>query len=485
MNAPQMINNYKVIKKLGEGKLVDVFLCFKDEEKSVLKVQKQLKSEIKMCDSTYAFIEEISAHKKARHPFIIEMIESFLWEDENHNFRWCIVLEYADGGDLYEKYYHPKRRIQEKQALNWIAQIALALDHLQKVGIKTYDIKPQNIVIVGEKSGGMAKIGDLRYIKEDYFGRSNVTHTNSSLYFPPEKQQNRDSPNLDIWSLGILFYELLTGGEHPFEIQPNSMDYLSRLPRLELRQNQLVRDNFKDLIKLMIEKDISKRLSVSQLLDQPLIVRKIDGFIFEMMFGEQITDIIIQQTGREQAIDQEKQPQEIVQLPNRNRFEEEKIYELIDRIKNDGHGKLADIVKDDKELMERLEKQKDMVHSVEWNASEEVKDREPFGQFLEGGVYYGQMKGRVRDGYGLLYCIDEYNDHSCMKASGSQGLLLKHSALILRIMNGTSMMVKWMLNTYSQELPTGVVKEEISLLDHLKKDFFMAMVSSDTALSNK
>ncbi|TNV79850.1 hypothetical protein FGO68_gene4227 [Halteria grandinella] len=362
-----MIQNYRVIMKIGEGKTVDVYLAIKDNKCVAIKVQKMLEDEIKMCYLSQAFIEEISALEKARHPFIIGLIESFLWEDENHNFRWCIVLENADGGDLYEKYWSPKRKVSEKQALNWAAQIILALHHLHMQGIKIYEIKPQNIVIVGENLGGIAKIGDLRHIKEDYFGRSNTKLASTSLYFAPEILQKRDSPLMDVWSLGILMYELLTGGEHPFEDNLNGKNYLTRLPRLDYRQNPSISPQFKELIQLMLEKDASKRISIEQLMKDPFIKRKIDVYIDEMIFGEQITAVLSGQITQDykEGAGQVVQPQ--AELPLKHQFEENKLAELIARIKEDGHQILADLIIKDEELLQRLKQNQDIGHTVEWN----------------------------------------------------------------------------------------------------------------------
>ncbi|TNV72681.1 hypothetical protein FGO68_gene6318 [Halteria grandinella] len=56
-------------------------------------------------------------------------------------------------------------------------------------------------------------------------------------------------------------------------------------------------------------------------------------------------------------------------------------------------------------MIERLQKHEDLSHAVEWNIFEGVKDRKPYGDFIEGGVYYGQMKSGKRDGSGFLYCF--------------------------------------------------------------------------------
>ncbi|TNV80013.1 hypothetical protein FGO68_gene6819 [Halteria grandinella] len=297
MEEHQIINNYRVIKKLGESKVVEVFLCIKDSQRYTLKVQKVQEDEVGMCEASQDFIKEISALEKGRHPFVIDMIESFQWEDENHKFRWCIVLEYADGGDLIEKYCHQKIKVLEKQALTSITQIILALEHLSKFGIKTFDVNPQSLVLVSENLGESVKIGNL-YIKiEDQSECCSKKSVYSSLYLAPENLLKGDSPLQSVWSLGVILYELLTGGEHPYENTSDSSNYLSRLSRLTLKSNPLINAALMDLLRLMLEKDASKRITISELLNQPLIAKQIDEYITEMTFGKQITEIITRQTG--------------------------------------------------------------------------------------------------------------------------------------------------------------------------------------------
>lgn len=88
-----------------------------------------------------------------------------------------------------------------------------------------------------------------------------------------------------LWSIGIIWYELLTGGEHPFETEFNG-GYLSRLPRLDYRQNPLISQEMKGLLKLLLEKKPSDRLSINELLCHKLVKEKIVCFIEHCFVNE-------------------------------------------------------------------------------------------------------------------------------------------------------------------------------------------------------
>ncbi|TNV80385.1 hypothetical protein FGO68_gene8933 [Halteria grandinella] len=79
----------------------------------------------------------------------------------------------------------------------------------------------------------------------------------------------------------------------------------------------------------------------------------------------------------------------------------------------------------DKQLIERLKQHEDMNHAVDWNVLEGIIDRDPEPDYQEGGVYYGQKKGGLIDGYGLMYCIDEFKDSNLFEGNWKLGTPIK------------------------------------------------------------
>jgi serine/threonine protein kinase len=105
-----------------------------------------------------------------RHPNIISFKESF--KADNHLY---IVMDFADGGDLYarlqqQRRYHPPQLLTENQVLDWFVQLCLALKHVHDRKILHRDLKSQNVFLT---SNGIVKLGD--------FGIAKVWRTPSPL----------------------------------------------------------------------------------------------------------------------------------------------------------------------------------------------------------------------------------------------------------------------------------------------------------------
>jgi len=129
------------------------------------------------------------------------------------------VIEYADGCDLRAKMLALNMPVPEKLMLIWFAQICLGLARMHELKNAHRDIKPDNILIVGDSFGGVAKIGDFGSVKKINFFDNQTFFVGTPKYFAPEKVDSNHNEKIDIWSLGIVLYELLTFGEHPIDYE--------------------------------------------------------------------------------------------------------------------------------------------------------------------------------------------------------------------------------------------------------------------------
>ncbi|TNV80332.1 hypothetical protein FGO68_gene16625 [Halteria grandinella] len=430
-----VIKHYRTIKKQGEGKHVTVYLAYDESHQRLctIKLQKVIDDEVKRCKSNQAFIEEISALKRTKHPFIIEMFDYFLWENEDKKLRWCIVMEHADGGNLYDNIIQKKEKVGEKIALNWLAQISLAFAHLTTAGLSNLSLSPHNIFLIGEKQRGTVKLGGLGYLQKDNSIASPERYMSDLVH---EQIEGISLQKMFLWSLGIIWYELQTGGEHPFETEFNG-GYLTRLPHLDYRPNPAISEEMKVLLKLLLQIKPSERISINELLCHQLIKLKIVGFIEHCFVNEQDIEVLISQTTElfqhnqppfemiNGQVEEEKQPQaQMIVQPLIQQFEEAKINELIQKIRQDGHGKLADILQHDHQLIQRLKDKQDLNHTVEWKHFEGVKERHGSPDLLPG-IYYGQCLEGMRDGYGLIYCLDDEGDPYLIECESNKGLPIK------------------------------------------------------------
>lgn len=203
----ETISHYKVIEKLGEGGMGEVFLA--EDTKLDRKVAlKFLPSHMSVQDDVKArFIQEAKAASALNHPNVCTIYD--ILEADGRIF---IVMEYVDGQTLRDK----RGPISEKQTLEIAAQIADGLAAAHEKGIVHRDIKSENIML---RKDGIPQIMDFGLAK--LRGVSRLTKEGSTLgtvgYMSPEQALGHEVDHRsDLFSLGVVIYELLTD-EMPFK----------------------------------------------------------------------------------------------------------------------------------------------------------------------------------------------------------------------------------------------------------------------------
>ena len=166
------------------------------------------------------FKKEGRAMAQLNHPNIVQVYEF----DDTSEGHFYLVIEYIDGADLHEV-LKERKTVDLEWASNAMSQVASALEYAHANGIVHRDIKPANIFLTND---GLIKIGDFGLAKFETTDIADKTSVamGTPLYAAPE-QYDIDGPidhRADIFSLGILFYELLTGlaprgkAENPSEL---------------------------------------------------------------------------------------------------------------------------------------------------------------------------------------------------------------------------------------------------------------------------
>ncbi|KAG7279098.1 hypothetical protein CRUP_004041 [Coryphaenoides rupestris] len=152
---------------------------------------------------------EYRIHKELDHPRIVRLYDYFSLDTDS----FCTVLEYCEGNDL-DFYLKQHKLMSEKEGRSIIMQIVNALKYLNEIRppIIHYDLKPGNILLVNGTACGEIKITD--------FG----------LYLPPEcfvvgKEPPKISSKVDVWSVGVIFYQCLYGRK-PFGHNQSQQDIL-------------------------------------------------------------------------------------------------------------------------------------------------------------------------------------------------------------------------------------------------------------------
>ena len=251
---------YKV-KKINTEEL----FAIKSLSKSILQKQKQLK---------YA-ISECKIMKQLNHPFIVPLYYTF--QTPKHLY---LVLELCPNGDLLGL-VEKKGKLDEAVAKFYLAEVILALEYLHGSGIIYRDLKPANVLIDSEFH---AKLADFGLAKEN-FNKKNpaMTMAGTPAYLPPEIVEKKGASfSSDIYGLGPLLYELLTG-KTPYYDEDLGL-LLQNIKTAKLLFPAYLSQHARDLITSVMNKDPSKRPQISQIKRHQLF-RKLD---WEALFYRRI-----------------------------------------------------------------------------------------------------------------------------------------------------------------------------------------------------
>jgi len=209
----QTISHYKILEKLGEGGMGVVYKA-QDTKLDRFVAIKFLPSHLSSnAENKARFLQEAKATAALNHPNILS-----IYENDEHDEHPFIVLEFIDGKTLkeYLAELNTGSGLPVKQAIEWTEKIALGLKVAHDKNIIHRDIKAENIMLT---ASGQLKIMDFGLAK--LRSQSSLTRAGSSLgtlaYMSPEQAQGLAADQRsDLWSLGILFFELLTG-DLPFK----------------------------------------------------------------------------------------------------------------------------------------------------------------------------------------------------------------------------------------------------------------------------
>ena len=198
-------DRYEIIKLIGEGGMANVYLAYDTilERNVAVKV---LRGDLADDDKfVRRFQREAISASSLNHPNIVEMYDV---GEDNGNF--YIVMEYIDGKTL-KQLIKKRGHLQVSEAIDIMIQLTDGLSVAHDSYIIHRDIKPQNIMILED---GLVKITDFGIAMA--INAADLTQTNSVMgsvhYLPPEQAAGKGSTiKSDIYSLGILFYEMLSG----------------------------------------------------------------------------------------------------------------------------------------------------------------------------------------------------------------------------------------------------------------------------------
>ncbi|XP_057617315.1 ribosomal protein S6 kinase alpha-2 isoform X3 [Chionomys nivalis] len=246
-------SQFELLKVLGQGSYGKVFLVRKvtGSDAGQLYAMKVLKkATLKVRDRVRSKMErDILA--EVNHPFIVKLHYAFQTEGKLY-----LILDFLRGGDLFTR-LSKEVMFTEEDVKFYLAELALALDHLHGLGIIYRDLKPENILLDEE---GHIKITDFGLSKEaiDHDKRA-YSFCGTIEYMAPEVVNRRGhTQSADWWSFGVLMFEMLTGSL-PFQGKDRK-ETMALILKAKLGMPQFLSVEAQSLLRALFKRNPCNRL---------------------------------------------------------------------------------------------------------------------------------------------------------------------------------------------------------------------------------
>ena len=278
------MDDFQIISKLGEGAYSTVYKVMRIVDKKIYALKKVKLLNLSDKEKENA-LNEVRILASVKSNFVVSYKEAFFDEKDR---TLCIVMEFADNGDLYQKITeHKKRSLFFEESTIWriFIQLVKGLKALHDLNILHRDLKSANVFLY---SNGEAKIGDLNVSKVTRGGLG-TTQTGTPYYASPEVWSDFPYDNKsDIWSLGCVLYEMITL-RPPF--RANNMEGLYK--KVTKGQYSKIPDIFSNdlyqMVQFLLQVNPKLRPNCDQILNHPILLKRIE--YFKAITGEQDNNV--------------------------------------------------------------------------------------------------------------------------------------------------------------------------------------------------
>ena len=267
------MDDFQILSKLGEGAYSTVFKVKRiiDNQIYALKKVKLLNLSEKEKENS---LNEVRILASVKSNFVVSYKEAFFDEKDN---TLCIVMEFADRGDLYQQIVAHKKTakfFEESDIWRIFIQLVKGLKALHDLKILHRDMKSANVFLF---SNGCAKLGDLNVSKVARRGLG-YTQTGTPYYASPEVWKDKPYDHKsDVWSLGCVLYEMITL-RPPFRAK----DMEGLFNKVCKGQFSRIPDRFSDdlfkIVQYLLQVSSIQRPSCEQILQHPIVLKRIEYF---------------------------------------------------------------------------------------------------------------------------------------------------------------------------------------------------------------
>lgn len=245
-SIPEMIGPYKIEALLEKGGMSILYLATHPKTEGPITVKVLSPRFASNKEVVERFLREAEIIAMADHPNIVKLYGHGIWEGGLY-----IAMEFVPGISLRQ--YILQTPISLKRALEFIIDISYALCHLHTHGVIHRDLKPENILVTEDGTIKVIDFGIAQLLSEQSHGASQQRVIGTPIYMSPEQRENPENVSFpsDIYSLGIISYELILGklshGQIHLSLMPKGMQKIL----MKALQTD-IKDRYQDIVDFIV-----------------------------------------------------------------------------------------------------------------------------------------------------------------------------------------------------------------------------------------
>ena len=251
----QRIGKYRVEKALGNGGFGAVYLA----EDTVIQKLVALKVPHRQNLTLDELVSEARLMAPLSHPNIVAVLTA---DRDEPTGVFYIVMEYVEGESLAERLTRIGQA-EEVQAVAWAVQITDAVRHAHSRNVLHRDLRPSNVLLTKDDVAKVVDFSISRLLERDPYASTRI---GSPPYMAPEHFQGRTTFASDVYSIGVMLYEMATGNLPFFDINPSKIEEMVASGRFTppVLKNRRVSKEFSDIIVKAMARDLTQRYRTAE-----------------------------------------------------------------------------------------------------------------------------------------------------------------------------------------------------------------------------
>lgn len=246
----QMVGKYRVERALGNGGFGAVYLA----EDTYIGKRVALKVPHKQNQKFEELVAEAKLMAPLNHPHIVQVLTA---EQDVAAGVFFIVMEFVEGESLAERLTR-EGNVPEAQALTWALEITDAVAYAHAHNVLHRDLRPSNVLLTKDDRAKVVDFSISRLMDKEAYASTRI---GSPPYMAPEHFQGRANFASDVYSLGVMMYEMATGVLPFFDLNPSRIEEMVATGRFTPPnlKNRAVSKPFSDIVVKAMARDLSAR----------------------------------------------------------------------------------------------------------------------------------------------------------------------------------------------------------------------------------